>query len=170
MTYTVEIEAGAFSDSLTTGTLENTVDAASFSFSVHADETGPTVQPSGSPTKDFVGISPASSNVVLAVNEVVQARANDFSIRAWDYVGAAAPDFIGSGEVANGQRQTIVLSFDAVVQSGSDNFEVRTTDTDALLGSAVKVDSSSVMFAGSKVIFQPSTIMADDGLLRESYQ
>jgi hypothetical protein len=161
-TYSIEIEQGAFSDSLTTGALENVADEFSFTFTADADATGPTVK-NGSPAKDFIGISPAQSSVFLEFNEGVQANRNDFDIKSWEFTGTAAPVLMSEGAIQNGQRQTITLTFDTAVQASTGSIEVRDVDTNSLLGDALTMVSSAVVFAGSNVIFRPSTHMTDDG-------
>jgi hypothetical protein len=111
-TYTVEIDAGAFTDSGTTKVLANSLAKTSYTFTVNADVTGPTVK-SGTPT------SPSSSTeqkVFVTFNEVIQNNAAAVSIKNWDFLGTnAAPSLLMSGTKQNGQRQTVTLTFDSAV-------------------------------------------------------
>jgi hypothetical protein len=157
-TYTVEIDAGAFSDTLTTKVLANSNAKTSFSFTVNADVAGPTIK-SGLPTSPS---SPTEKKVFITFNEVIQnnGNLNAVAIKNWDFLGTnAAPALLMSGTKQNGQRQTVTLTFDTAVQAGSGSISLwRYTDTS---DDAVSVTTSSVAFAGSNVIFKPSTTIAD---------
>jgi hypothetical protein len=85
---------------------------------------------------------------------------NAVAIKNWDFLGAdTAPSLLMSGTTQNGQRQTVTLTFDTAVQAGSGSISLwRYTDTS---DNSASVTTSSLAFAGSNVIFKPSTTIAD---------
>merc|ERR1719158_1908409 len=156
-TYAVEIDAGAFSDTPTTKVLAKGNAQTSFSFTVDADVAGPTVK-SATPTSPS---SPQEDKVFVTFNEVIQnGESNKVAIKNWDFLGAnTAPSLLMSGTKQNGQRQTVTLTFDTAVQAGTGMISMfKYTDTS---DSTASVTTSSVAFAGSNVIFKPSTTIAD---------
>ena len=100
--------------------------------------------------------------VFVTFNEVIKnnGNLNTVAIKNWDFLGAStAPSLLMSGTKQNGQRQTVTLTFDTAVQAGSGSISMfKYTDTS---DNSASVTTSSVAFAGSNVIFKPSTTIAD---------
>jgi methionine-rich copper-binding protein CopC len=158
--YTVEVESGAFSDAVTTGEVQaNPSESFSFVFGIYAGAAAPSVA-GGVPSKDSTGVALDSSKVHLSFNSNIVGGNQNVAIKSWEH-SSGAPVLTSNGDYPNGQRQTIVLTFDKVVQAGSGSLQLWDQKTTSQFGDGVAVANSEVVFAGSHVIFQLTTVLAD---------
>lgn len=159
-TFTVEIEPGAFTDELTTGSDFNSVDNTTFTFRAATDNEGPKIA-SGSPPMGAAGLEINMNKVFLTFNEVVEkgSDGDGLAIKSWNYFGNAVPQKLQHlRKVSNNARQIITLTFDTAIQAGAGAFRILTTSDDSALGSSVA--SSDSLYAGSNVIIKPTVGLA----------
>jgi hypothetical protein len=189
-TYTLEIPAGAFTDSLTTGVNRNLMAAYTKQIHVSADASGPSIVPTstitygpgvtGTAMTSTATVSKDATTVMLAFNENVQAGpttgGNSFAIKYHPYsvvqpvlnqyqmdstaAGATTNDNAFPTTYQNNVKQAISLIFDAKVQAGSGGVTVWKDDTTDATLGSA-VTSASSAFVGNKMIFRPSADMTD---------
>jgi len=175
-TYTLEVPAGAFSDSLTTGVNSNPMAMYTTKIYVDADTVGPVAAPTSSITYGAGAqggtlmtatamVNSGATAVQLAFNENIQAGptsgGNSFAIKSFPY-SVVLPnlntnDHTFPSTVSNNVHQTITLSFDAKVQAGSGTVSVLKTTDAAIRGTAVKALSRT--YVGHKMIFKATTAL-----------
>eukprot|EP00443_Scrippsiella_acuminata_P000649 CAMPEP_0115351410 /NCGR_PEP_ID=MMETSP0270-20121206/96980_1 /TAXON_ID=71861 /ORGANISM="Scrippsiella trochoidea, Strain CCMP3099" /LENGTH=999 /DNA_ID=CAMNT_0002773559 /DNA_START=461 /DNA_END=3457 /DNA_ORIENTATION=+ len=157
--YEVGVEAGAFTDAITTGeALTNSMQAAAFFLTVMDDEDGPVLLSSS--LQNGTIITPPMTSVLLTFSETVQAGDGSLAITSWAESAESPRLNLPSGVTTiSSTGSVVVLTFDAAVQAGEGSFGLYST-VDATEPVA-EIPVSDVSFVGNNIMFSLGGILAE---------